>query len=87
MLTTILLWLLLGAIAGFLVAFALGTNERMGFINNIFVGVVGAVAGGLVLRMAGPRLTFSYASVSLITAGIGALLLLAAVRATRDTME
>ncbi len=87
MLMTILLWIFLGALAGGTVAFALGTNERMGFATNIFVGIVGAVVGGLMMRMAGLRLTFQLEGVSLITAVIGAILLLAVVRATRDTMQ
>lgn len=87
MLFTIFLWVILGAVAGAVVAFALGTNEKMGYATNILVGIVGAVIGGLLLRIAGIELSFQLNGISLITAFIGAILLLALVRAVRDTSK
>jgi uncharacterized membrane protein YeaQ/YmgE (transglycosylase-associated protein family) len=70
-----------------IIAYSLGTTKKMDLPTNVFVGIVGAVTGGLALRMAGLRLTFEYTNVSLITAVIGAVMLLAVVRATRNTMQ
>lgn len=87
MLSTITTWILLGVMAGIIIAYLSGTTKQMDLPTNVFVGIVGAVAGGLALRMAGLRLTFAYTNVSLGTAIVGAVILLLVVRATRKTMS
>ena len=42
----ILLWIIFGAIAGWIASMIMGTDAEQGTILNIIVGIVGAVLGG-----------------------------------------
>lgn len=42
----IISWILLGALAGWIVSLIMGTNAQQGAIGNIVVGIVGALIGG-----------------------------------------
>jgi len=42
----IILWLIIGAVAGWLGSKVMGTDARQGLLANIVVGVIGAVLGG-----------------------------------------
>jgi len=41
-------WILFGAIAGWLASKIAGTDDRMGCVTNIAVGVVGSAIGGFI---------------------------------------
>lgn len=47
----ILLWIVIGALAGWVGSMIMGTNGRQGSIMNIVVGIVGAVIGGFMTRV------------------------------------
>lgn len=47
MLVDFVLWIVLGALAGWIASMIMGTNAQMGALSNIVVGVVGAFIGGL----------------------------------------
>jgi uncharacterized membrane protein YeaQ/YmgE (transglycosylase-associated protein family) len=42
----ILLWIIFGGVAGWVASLIVGTDERMGLIANIIVGIIGAFIGG-----------------------------------------
>ena len=44
---SIIVWLIVGGIIGWLASLLAGTDERMGVFANIVVGIVGAFLGGL----------------------------------------
>jgi uncharacterized membrane protein YeaQ/YmgE (transglycosylase-associated protein family) len=46
----IILWIVVGALAGWLGSKIMGTDARQGALANIIVGVIGAVVGGFVAR-------------------------------------
>ncbi|HEY0713181.1 MAG TPA: GlsB/YeaQ/YmgE family stress response membrane protein [Polyangia bacterium] len=46
----IILWIVVGALAGWLGSKVMGTDARQGALANIVVGVIGAVVGGFVAR-------------------------------------
>lgn len=69
----IILWLLIGALAGFL-AGKIMKGEGYGVVGNIIVGIVGAVLGGFLFRMLGLSVNGLIGSV--VTATVGAVLLL-----------
>ena len=74
----ILIWLVIGAIAGWL-AGQLIRGGGYGLIGDIFVGIIGSVIAGYLL----PRIGIHFGSGfirSVISAFIGACLLLAVVR-------
>ena len=49
----IVLWVVLGALAGWLASIIMGTNARQGAIANIVVGILGAFIGGWLMKLIG----------------------------------
>ena len=46
----IILWIVIGALAGWVGSMIMGTNARQGALMNIVVGIIGAVLGGFLTR-------------------------------------
>jgi uncharacterized membrane protein YeaQ/YmgE (transglycosylase-associated protein family) len=46
----IIMWIIIGALAGWIGSMIMGTNAKQGGLMNIIVGVVGAVVGGFLAR-------------------------------------
>jgi uncharacterized membrane protein YeaQ/YmgE (transglycosylase-associated protein family) len=78
-----LLWLIFGALVGWLASMVMKTNAQQGTITNIIVGVVGAFIGGLLFNVAGLSGTNindnTFSLNSLVVSFIGAIILLAVV--------
>lgn len=77
----ILAWIVLGALAGWIASMIMGVRE--GWIANIVVGILGAVIGGLVLQLFGAAQPSGFNFASILTAILGAVILLGLVRAFR----
>ncbi len=45
----IILWIIFGAIAGWIASIIMGRNAQMGALANIVVGIVGAFIGGWIM--------------------------------------
>jgi len=82
---SIIAWIVLGAIAGYLAGFLVRGDEGLGVIGHIVLGIVGALVGGFlagVLFSTNPidgPLDLS----SIVTATIGAVVLLLILRLIR----
>jgi uncharacterized membrane protein YeaQ/YmgE (transglycosylase-associated protein family) len=82
----ILAWLVVGALAGWLASMAMGTNRSQGLLMDIVVGIIGALIGGFVLTLLGFGDTLTGFNIpSIITAFIGAVILLGLMRALRGS--
>jgi len=46
-------WIVIGGLAGWIGSKIMGTDAQMGLILNIVVGIVGAVIGGFIMRSLG----------------------------------
>ena len=46
----IIMWVIIGALAGWLGSKIMGTDARQGSLANIIIGIIGAVVGGFVAR-------------------------------------
>lgn len=71
----LILWLIFGALAGWLASLIVGTNREQGWIGNILLGIVGALVGGFLynaLTDGGFDIGFNIGS--LIVAVIGAVI-------------
>ena len=81
------LWLLFGALVGWLASLVMRTDAQQGLLLNIVVGIVGAFLGGLVfnfLGVGGSSINNSNFSLGgLLVAFIGAIILLAIANLVR----
>lgn len=75
---TILLWIAIGLIAGWLASAVVGGGY--GVIGDIVVGVVGAFLGGLLFRSLGIASPFGGLAGTIFVAFIGAIVLLLLLR-------
>ena len=78
----IILWILFGALVGWIASIIMGTDASQGAIANIVVGIVGALLGGFIARalnITSNNTPWSWQGF-LVSLG-GAVLLLAIVRA------
>jgi len=73
---SILSWIILGAVAGWIASILAGTNAQMGLLANIIVGVIGAFLGGLVFSLFGGEGITGFDLWSLLVAILGAFVLL-----------
>jgi len=73
----IIAWVIFGGLAGWVASMIMGTNERMGCLLNVIVGIVGAFLGGLIVELlSGDGFSFDFDLVSFIVAVVGAVVLL-----------
>ena len=79
MLTTLLVWALIGLIAGFIAEMVTKGNLSWGM--NIVVGILGAILGGWLSTLLTGRGVEGLDPVSLLIAAIGAIILVFLVRA------
>lgn len=78
---SIILWVVFGALAGWIASILAGTNARQGAIANIVVGIVGAVLGGFLMSLIGGNGITGFNLYSFLVAIGGALVLLFAYKA------
>lgn len=84
MLMSIVLWALFGALAGWIASLVMGTDREQGGMANIIIGILGAIIGGLLVRMLGGSGVTGFNLSSLFIAVIGAIILLGVVRLARQ---
>ncbi|MCY1015836.1 GlsB/YeaQ/YmgE family stress response membrane protein [Pyxidicoccus sp. MSG2] len=82
-LETILLWAVIGLIAGWLASAVVGGGY--GVIGDIVVGVVGAFLGGFIFRALGTGAPFGGLAGTIFVAFIGAVVLLLVLRLIRSS--
>ncbi len=78
-----ILWIVLGALAGWIASIITGTDAEQGALGNIVVGIIGAFIGGLVLQLFGANQTTGFSLGSLLTAVLGAVILLSVLKGFR----
>jgi uncharacterized membrane protein YeaQ/YmgE (transglycosylase-associated protein family) len=77
----LLLWLVFGAIVGWVASLIMGTRE--GIVLDIILGIVGAVVGGWIMTLFGRTGVTGFDLYSFIVAIIGAVVLIAIVRSVQ----
>ena len=75
---SIILWIIFGALAGWIASMIMGNNAQQGWLGNIVVGVIGALVGGWVLSLLLPGDTgvTGFNLPSLLVAILGAVVVL-----------
>jgi uncharacterized membrane protein YeaQ/YmgE (transglycosylase-associated protein family) len=79
----IILWIILGLIAGWLASIVMKTNSQQGTMKDIVLGVVGAVVGGFVMELFGGPGVTGFNIYSLVVATLGAIALIGVGKAMR----
>jgi len=77
----ILLWIVFGAIAGWIASMIVATNT--GLVVDIIVGIIGALIGGWLMNSFGSAGVTGFNLWSLLVAILGAVVLLVIVKAIR----
>lgn len=75
----IIVWIVFGALAGWIASMIMNKNKQMGAIANIVVGVIGAFVGGYIMDFFGADGITGFNLQSLIVAVAGAVVLLYAI--------
>ncbi|MCP4441064.1 MAG: GlsB/YeaQ/YmgE family stress response membrane protein [Aureispira sp.] len=84
---SILIWILLGAVAGWL-AGQIMKGSSLGTVENIVIGIIGSFVGGWLggaLGIAGTQ-TGGFSLASLVTATVGAIVLLFVIQLVKKKM-
>lgn len=79
----IIAWILFGALVGWIASIIMKTNAEQGAVGNIVVGIIGAFIGGYLVRLLTNNDVSGFNVVSLLTAILGAVILLGVVKALR----
>lgn len=81
----VILWIIFGAVAGWLASVIMKTNSQQGLLMDIVLGIVGGVVGGFVMSIFGQPGVTGFNLYSFIVAIVGAAALIAVGRALADT--
>jgi uncharacterized membrane protein YeaQ/YmgE (transglycosylase-associated protein family) len=77
----IIIWIIFGAIVGWIASLIMGTNE--GLILDIIIGIVGAVVGGWLMSFFGKVGVTGFNLYSFLVAIIGAVVLITIIKTLR----
>lgn len=79
----IILWIILGLVAGWLASVIMKTDKSQGAGTDIIMGVLGAIVGGFVVNLLGGDGVTGLNLYSVLVATLGAIILIAIGRAVR----
>lgn len=85
MIIDIIAWIVVGGLAGWIASKIMNTDAQMGVPANVIVGIVGAFIGGLLMRLLTGSTTDTFSIGGFIVAIIGAVILLALVKALQGS--
>ncbi|GAB3595024.1 hypothetical protein CFAEC_12980 [Corynebacterium faecale] len=80
---SIVAWIIIGGLAGWIASKIKGTDAQQGIVLNVVVGIVGGLIGGFLLSLFGLDVESGGWIFSFITCLIGAVILLSIVKAVR----
>jgi len=79
----IILWIIFGALVGWIASIIMKTNAEQGALSNIIIGIIGAVIGGWIMSLIGKSGVSSFSWYSFLVALLGACVLIVVVKALR----
>lgn len=79
----IILWIIFGALIGWVASLIMKTDPEQGVMLNIVVGIVGAVIGGWLMNLFGEAGVTGFNLYSFVVALLGAIVLIAIVKMLR----
>lgn len=79
----IILWIVFGALVGWIASIIMKTDSQQGVLLDIVVGIVGATVGGWAMSMLGESGVSGFNFYSFLVAILGGVLLIAIVKTVR----
>jgi uncharacterized membrane protein YeaQ/YmgE (transglycosylase-associated protein family) len=76
----IILWIVFGALVGWISSLIMKTDSQQGAILNVVIGVIGAVIGGWLMNTFGESGVTGFNLYSFLVALLGAVILIAVMR-------
>lgn len=83
----LLLWIIFGALVGWIASMITKNNRRMGAFANIIVGLLGALIGGFVAQIIGIGSYSQFSLGGILIALVGAVILLLIINAFRHPQK
>jgi len=80
----ILLWIIFGALAGWIASIVMKTNSRQGTVSDIVMGIIGSIVGGFIMNMIGQSGVTGFNLYSLAVAVLGAIIVIYIGRMVRN---
>jgi len=81
--TNFIIWIIFGALAGWIASILTGKNRKMGALANIVIGMLGAFVGAGVMNTLGLDVPVGLSLMGFLVAVGGAVLLIVATRLIR----
>lgn len=72
----IIAWIVLGFLAGWIASIVMKTDSQQGFVTDVLLGIVGAIAGGFLMNLLGAQGVTGLNLYSVIVATVGAVVLI-----------
>lgn len=79
----ILLWIVFGALVGWIASLVMKTDAQQGVVMNVVVGIAGAIIGGWIMSAFGQADVSGFNPYSFMVALLGAVVLIVIVKALR----
>ena len=74
------MWIIFGALAGWISSMFMNTDDSQGALGNILMGIVGSIAAGYLMPVLGMSGVTGFNLYSVMVAVIGAIVVIAIVR-------
>ena len=72
----ILLWIIFGALAGWIASIIMKTDSNQGTMSDIIMGIIGALVGGFIMNSLGQSGVTGFNLYSMAVAVIGAIIII-----------
>lgn len=69
----IILWIILGALSGWIASMIVKNDSQQGFLGDVFLGIIGAVVGGFIFNLFGAAGVTGFNLYSMLVAIFGAV--------------
>jgi uncharacterized membrane protein YeaQ/YmgE (transglycosylase-associated protein family) len=80
----IILWVIFGAVAGWIASIIMKTDSNQNTVTDILLGIVGAIVGGFAMNLIGQSGVTGFNVYSMVVAVIGAIIVIYIGRMLRN---
>ncbi len=79
----IIMWIIFGALAGWISSMFMSTDSSQGALGNIVMGIIGSIAAGFLMPILGMSGVTGFNLYSVVVAVIGAMVVISVARMIR----